>query len=400
MSTTLKKAKRAPTFTTNTGVAPQTTTPHLKVHPMLRQRAFMSTPNGYDPNRAGAQGVPPPGKAKPLDPLQQYQQQLLNQPARQQVGREAFLDRRDTIHSGERGEFRAFHGEELRKKNENWLWYLVAMGFFSLGMSFVAVPMYQVFCQMTGTGGTVQRDRQIDELNRYMKRTHDLGDVTLRPIEVIFETTVDPNLDWEFYPCQRDITLRIGETALAFFKAKNNSKKPIIGVSTYNVLPPQAGIYFNKIQCFCFDEQRLRAGEEIDMPVFFFLDPAMADDWRMDNVDQVQLCYTFFQVEEDEEENDDLVRQAQEQQQQIMMAKNALVHFESDKTLSTLYQQQKNANNSDDVAVPEGMEMICPVIPPTADHNPSGMSLYKAMEQMQQQNFDLPPQKQQEQQQQ
>lgn len=109
-------------------------------------------------------------------------------------------------------------------------------------------------------------------------------------------------MDWTFEPCQREITLRIGETALAFYQAKNNMPKAFVGVSTYNVLPPQAGLYFNKIQCFCFDEQRLRAGEEMDMPVFFFLDPAMADDWRLDGVDQVTLSYTFFPAGEDQED--------------------------------------------------------------------------------------------------
>jgi cytochrome c oxidase assembly protein subunit 11 len=189
-----------------------------------------------------------------------------------------------------------------KKRNRDLLYYFTALGITALGVSYLAVPLYAAFCQMIGVGGTVQRDQQVNELNNYMERTQHLGNdmPPLRPIEVSFEATVHPALDWSFVPCQKQITLRIGETALAFFRAKNNMSKPFIGVSTYNVIPPQAGLYFNKIQCFCFDEQRLRAGEEMDMPVFFFLDPAMADDWRMDEVDQVTLCYTFFPAVEDE----------------------------------------------------------------------------------------------------
>ncbi|CAM9818831.1 unnamed protein product [Hapterophycus canaliculatus] len=138
-------------------------------------------------------------------------------------------------------------------------------------------------------------------------------------------------MPWKFRPTQGDVKARVvpGETALAFFTAKNPTKKHITGVATYNVFPLKAGkrhfsqaeaaalflfmsscIYFNKIQCFCFEEQRLRAGEEIDMPVFFFLDPEMLDDPTMDSVNNVTLSYTFFQTAEEEpvveqEEDDD-----------------------------------------------------------------------------------------------
>eukprot|EP00461_Guttulinopsis_vulgaris_P001289 UN01289 len=131
------------------------------------------------------------------------------------------------------------------------------------------------------------------------------------------------------------------------------------------------------------------------MPVFFFLDPAMADDWRMDNVDQVQLCYTFFQVEEDDEENDALIKAAYEQQQKLMMARNAQIQEVLDKKhAEAAAKNNDNNNNNNNINssnnsnnnIPEGQEMICPIIPPTADHNPSGMSLYKAMEQMSDQN--------------
>lgn len=301
-----------------------------------------------------------------------------------------YLDRRDNIHSYEAGQFQVATGKKLEEKNTSWLYYLISIGFASLGMSFVAVPLYQAFCQMTGSGGQIRRDQQIDELNRYMQRTHAMGDVTLRPIEVTFQATVDVNLDWSFYPCQKDITLRIGETALAFFRARNNGSKPIIGVSTYNVLPPQAGLYFNKIQCFCFDEQRLRAGEEIDMPVFFFLDPAMADDWRMDNVDQVTLCYTFFEVQEDEVEA--AVKGLNEVRELNNQRITAAGYGSTPSAAGTTPPETKTITHTFtiNVEVPTtaasttksdgGDEdgSICPIIPPTAMHNPSGISLMQS----------------------
>lgn len=174
-----------------------------------------------------------------------------------------------------------------------------------LAISYLAVPLYETFCQVSGFGGTTQRDQVIRERNSYMEKVEDAGagDVPLREVTVKFEANVHPSMDWAFKPCQQEIKLRIGETALAFFQARNDFDRPFTGVSLYNVLPPQAGLYFNKIQCFCFDEQRLLADEEIDMPLFFFIDPAMADDWRMDTVDHVTLSYTFFPVGMDTNDN-------------------------------------------------------------------------------------------------
>ena len=112
---------------------------------------------------------------------------------------------------------------------------------------------------------------------------------------------------WQFYPSQREVKLIPGETALAFYTVKNPSNKAITGVATYNVFPPKAGLYFSKIQCFCFEEQRMGPKEVIDMPVFFYIDPEFAKDPAMDAVTDITLSYTFFKtgeedVEEDEEE--------------------------------------------------------------------------------------------------
>jgi cytochrome c oxidase assembly protein subunit 11 len=390
-------------------------TPHSNLKPIRSKpnsRSFTSqtTPTPphqpvetVKPSQPSTSPTPPPPPPPTAEPTQipptpttdaAASQTAVNQAKTTQT-RAVYLDRRDNVHSYESGQFHVETGKRLSDKNTNWLYYLTAMGFASLGMSFVAVPLYQAFCQMTGSGGQVRRDQQIDELNRYMQRTHDLGDVTLRPIEVTFQSTVDINLDWSFYPCQKDITLRIGETALAFFRARNNGDKPVIGVSTYNVLPPQAGLYFNKIQCFCFDEQRLRAGEEVDMPVFFFLDPAMADDWRMDNVDQITLCYTFFEVQEDQvEEAVQGLNEVRSKNNDRIAATGMVAVPTGDITIPTDREyktythtmtinvvEPKTIDISTDHAKPTAMNeeaMICPIIPPTATHNPSGISLMQS----------------------
>lgn len=171
---------------------------------------------------------------------------------------------------------------------------MVGVGVLMLGAAYGAVPLYRMFCQATGYGGTVQKHGKLDKLMEYTEKKA-TGDVKpTREVVVRFSTDTSYNMPWKFWPTQKRVKVRIGETALAFFTAKNLSDKPVVGVATYNVTPMRAGLYFNKIQCFCFDEQRLRAGEQIDMPVFFFLDPEMADDPRMDEVEEVVLSYTFF----------------------------------------------------------------------------------------------------------
>ena len=127
-----------------------------------------------------------------------------------------------------------------------------------------------------------------------------------RELTVFFNADVSDSLPWKFTPTQRSVNIRPGESTLAFYTAQNNSDKSITGVSTYNVTPQQAGFYFNKIQCFCFEEQKLRPGEKIDMPVFFYVDPEFATDPKLKSFNQLTLSYTFFKVdEEDESDNDD-----------------------------------------------------------------------------------------------
>ena len=113
-------------------------------------------------------------------------------------------------------------------------------------------------------------------------------------IRVTFSASVSDTLPWKFIPEQREVRVLPGETALAFYKAINKSNKDIIGVATYSVTPAQVAPYFSKIQCFCFEEQRLNAGEEVDMPVFFYLDPDLMNDVNMKGIETVTLSYTFF----------------------------------------------------------------------------------------------------------
>ncbi len=177
--------------------------------------------------------------------------------------------------------------------NESSAYKLGAIVVFVFGLSYASVPLYKVFCQVTGFGGTTQR---VNDLQK--KIITPLANGKL--IKVDFAANVHSTMPWKFKPSQHSIKVVPGETALAFYTVTNPTDKPITGVATYNVFPPKAGLYFNKIQCFCFEEQRLGPHEEVDMPVFFFLDPDLIDDPAMNNVTNITLSYTFFKTENDE----------------------------------------------------------------------------------------------------
>ncbi|KAJ1450944.1 cytochrome c oxidase assembly protein CtaG/Cox11, partial [Pelagophyceae sp. CCMP2097] len=178
-------------------------------------------------------------------------------------------------------------------KNVTTAVYGVAIVVATCGMAYASVPLYKVFCQTTGFGGTTKRVDPTEAL-RLMKPVKD-G----RVLRITFDGHVSDALPWTFTPAQRDVRITPGETALAFYTTKNNSDHAITGVASYNVQPPQAGFYFNKIQCFCFDEQRLRAGEEVDMPVFFVIDPRYNDDPALKRVNNITLSYNFFKTGDD-----------------------------------------------------------------------------------------------------
>lgn len=163
-------------------------------------------------------------------------------------------------------------------------------------MSYASVPLYKAFCAMTGFGGTTRR---ADEAQAIAVKPAKDGHL----INIIFVSNVHSEMPWSFVPTQSHVKIIPGETALAFYTVKNLTNKTITGVATYNVHPPKSGLYFNKIQCFCFEEQRLGPGEEIDMPVFFYIDPDILTDPSMKDLSEIILSYTFFKTGEEESES-------------------------------------------------------------------------------------------------
>jgi cytochrome c oxidase assembly protein Cox11 len=146
-----------------------------------------------------------------------------------------------------------------------------------------SVPLYRLFCAVTGAGGTTQR------------ATSDTATQSAKLVTVYFNTDVAPGMPWTFEPVQRSVTLHLGEQAQAFFRATNNADRPIVGHATFNVTPDKSGIYFKKIQCFCFTEERLGPHQTVEMPVQFFVDPRLGTDPDTTDVDQITLSYTFFE---------------------------------------------------------------------------------------------------------
>lgn len=164
---------------------------------------------------------------------------------------------------------------------------LAGLAVLMVGMAYAAVPLYDLFCRVTGYGGTIQRsqsgaDRVVDRL------------VTIR-----FDANTN-GLPWEFEPVAREIDLKLGETALIAYRARNRSRSATAGTATFNVSPHGAGAYFNKIECFCFSRQELAPGEEVEMPVQFFIDPDIVDDPELVAVRTITLSYTFFPDSADE----------------------------------------------------------------------------------------------------
>ncbi|XP_063691141.1 uncharacterized protein LOC134823549 isoform X2 [Bolinopsis microptera] len=187
------------------------------------------------------------------------------------------------------------HGKKNRKFRD-WMMITISILLLMFGVSAASVPLYKVFCSATGYGGTTKKHSEEDNA-----KVKTMLPVDWRPVTVTFTSTVNPGLDWEFTPVQNSVSLVPGETCLAFFTAKNNSARVITGISTYNVTPFEAGAYFNKIQCFCFDEQTLNPGEELDMPVFFYIDPefVLDPDLIRNRCHDVQLHYTFFDTDQE-----------------------------------------------------------------------------------------------------
>ncbi len=165
----------------------------------------------------------------------------------------------------------------------------VAVGM--IGMSYAAVPLYRMFCQVTGFGGTPQVASGPSQ------------SVLNQTITMRFDANVSKKLAWKFVPLERTIELRIGENRITNYRATNVSDRPLTGTATFNVSPDSAGIHFNKIECFCFTEQKLQPGESVDMPVSFFIDPEIVNDPNAAHFTQLTLSYTFYPAETENETN-------------------------------------------------------------------------------------------------
>lgn len=161
-----------------------------------------------------------------------------------------------------------------------------AFAFGMVGASYAAVPLYRMFCQATGYGGTTQRAEAAP------------GRVLQREVTVRFDANASPGVPWSFRPNERAVRLRLGDVRQTTFHFKNLSKERVTAQATFNVTPEAAGIYFNKIACFCFTDQTLEPGEEKDMPVVFFVDPAMLETEELRNAPAITLAYSLFREED------------------------------------------------------------------------------------------------------
>jgi cytochrome c oxidase assembly protein subunit 11 len=172
----------------------------------------------------------------------------------------------------------------LQNRKAGTAMILAGIVFAMIGASFASVPLYRIFCEATGYAGTTQRSDAAP-------KTASKALVTVR-----FDASTATDLDWEFQPLQSEVTLHPGEERTIAYRAVNHSKEPVTGTATFNVTPFKAGIYFNKIQCFCFTEQHLAPGESADLAVQFFVDPDILTDPDTRDVDTITLSYTMFRA--------------------------------------------------------------------------------------------------------
>jgi len=191
---------------------------------------------------------------------------------------------------------------QFKSKNRNTLYYTLSIILGTVALSYGSVPFYKMICQQMGWGGqpisihTGQYAEDDDIASRLIPITDS------RRLRITFAGSTSDVLPWKFTPQQREVRVLPGETALAFYTATNLSKEEdIIGVATYSVTPGQVAPYFSKIQCFCFEEQRLNKGETVDMPVFFYIDPEFLRDPNMSKIDTITLNYTFFKAKYDKD---------------------------------------------------------------------------------------------------
>lgn len=180
---------------------------------------------------------------------------------------------------------------EMTRKNARLGLSVLAVVIGMAALAYASVPLYTLFCRVTGFGGTTQTANAFPDT------------VLERTITVQFNADIDRNLPWDFEPEQRSIEVKIGQKGLTAFSAHNRSGKPVAGSAIYNVTPLKVGKYFHKVQCFCFDEQILAPGQQVSMPVLFYIDPKIDEDPNMRDVKTITLSYTFYKAESEELED-------------------------------------------------------------------------------------------------
>jgi cytochrome c oxidase assembly protein subunit 11 len=173
------------------------------------------------------------------------------------------------------------------RRNRRTVLTMAGVGLSMLALGFASVPLYRIFCEQTGFGGTTMRADANVQVQEAAGHT----------MSIRFDSNVQPGMPWQFYPEHRTDTVTVGRKDMAIFIAKNMSDKPVTGTASFNVTPSQAGAYFTKIQCFCFTEQTLQPGQEVRMPVLYFVDPKILDDADNKDTQQITLSYTFYPVE-------------------------------------------------------------------------------------------------------
>jgi cytochrome c oxidase assembly protein subunit 11 len=173
----------------------------------------------------------------------------------------------------------------MRNRNTSLALNLLLVVAGMLALSYASVPLYRLFCQATGYGGTTQKGAALAD-----------GAALAHEITIGFNADIDPSLPWEFRPGEQRIRVKVGQQQLTHYVARNLTQSPVTGRAVYNVVPFAAGAYFVKVECFCFSEQTLAPGQQVNMPVSFYIDPAIMDDPQMKNVSTITLSYTFFPV--------------------------------------------------------------------------------------------------------
>jgi cytochrome c oxidase assembly protein subunit 11 len=171
---------------------------------------------------------------------------------------------------------------ELDNKNRRVGLAALGLAVSMVGLAYASVPLYALFCKVTGFGGTTQVAQSAPLVP------------TTSSITIRFDANASGELGWNFHPVQQTQKIKIGEMVLAHYEAKNTTSRTVTGTAVFNVTPPEVGVYFNKIECFCFTEQTLKPGQTAQMPVSYFVDPAILDNPDTKGIDEITLSYTFY----------------------------------------------------------------------------------------------------------